>query len=147
MSLVRFDPFRGFDSISRRFNDFIGDIDKGVNIEYGNFAPRVDISEDEKSLFLYAELPGINKEDVKVTINEDNVLMIKGEKKREEKTESQDKSFIKIERTFGSFSRSFVLPQNIKTDSINAKFENGVLNITLEKVEPKKPKEIEIALG
>lgn len=147
MSLVRFDPFRGFESVMKRMGDFMNDVDKGVNIEFGGFAPRADISEDEKSLTVNVELPGIRKEDVKITINEDNVLMIKGEKKREEKSESEDRSYIRVERTFGSFNRSFVLPQNIKTDSINAKFENGVLTITLDKVEPKKPKEIEISVS
>jgi HSP20 family protein len=147
MSIVRFDPIRGFENMAKRVNNFIGEFDRGINIEYGNFAPRVDISEDEKNIYLYAELPGLKKEDVKVTINEENVLMLKGEKKREEKTEAEDKSYIKLERTFGAFTRSFILPNNVKTDSINAKFEHGVLNLTLEKVEPKKPKEIEISLG
>lgn len=147
MALVRFDPFRGFDSVMRKMNDFIGDIDKGVNIEYGGFAPRCDISEDERNLYVHVELPGIKKDEVKVTIHDDNILMVKGEKKREEKVENDDKSFIRIERTFGSFSRSFALPENVKSDSINARFDNGVLTITLEKIEPKKPKEIEIAVS
>lgn len=151
MALVRFDPFRGFDSMVKRVNDFVGDIEKGVNVEFGGFSPRVDISEDEKNLLVHVELPGIAKEDVKVTINEENVLMIKGEKKREVKETSDEKegerSYIKIERNFGQFVRSFMLPDYVKADAINAKFENGVLAITLEKVEPKKPKEIEISLS
>ena len=80
MGLVRIDPFRGFDNIAKKMDKIINDIDKGVNIEYGSFAPRVDILEDDNNLYVQAELPGINKEDVKVTINEDNVLYIKGEK-------------------------------------------------------------------
>lgn len=147
MALVRFDPFRGFESIARKMNDFLGDFEKGVNIEYGGFAPRCDISEDEKSLTVHVELPGISKEDVKVTINDDNVLIIKGEKKREEKTENEDKTYIRVERTFGSFARSFMLPENVKKDSINAKYDNGVLTIKLEKIEPSKPKEIEISVS
>lgn len=148
MSIVRFDPFRNFGNMSRVFGDFFGDLEKGVNVEYGGFAPRVDISEDEKNVFLHIELPGIRKEDVKVTINEEKILSIKGEKKQEDKVEdnSGDRSYIRVERSFGSFTRTFVLPDTVKADSIVAKFENGVLNLTLEKVEPKKPKEIEISL-
>lgn len=149
MSIVRFDPMRGFETALRRVNDFIGDFDKGFNIEYGGFAPRVDISEDEKNLIFHVELPGIAKEDVKVTVNDDNILMIKGEKKHEQKEEDKnnDKSYIRVERTYGSFTRTFQLPETVKSDSVTAKFDNGLLTLTLEKAEPKKPKEIEIALS
>ena len=148
MALVRFDPFRGFESLSKRMGDFFGEADKGFNIEFGAFAPRVDISEDEKHLFVHAELPGIKKEDVKVTINDDNVLIIKGEKKREEKVEDKDdsKTYIRVERNYGSFSRSFMLPDNVRTDSIEAKYENGILSLSLEKVEPAKPKEVHVEI-
>jgi HSP20 family protein len=146
MAIVRFDPFRGLSGITRRFGDFFDDFEKGINIEYGGFSPKVDISEDEKNIFINVELPGIRKEDVKVTVNDDNVLTIKGTKKREETVEDKegDRSFVRVERAFGEFTRSFVLPDNVKSDSIDAKYENGVLNLSLEKVEPKKPKEIEI---
>ncbi len=146
MAIVRFDPFRGFSGLARRFGDLFEDFEKGINIEYGGFAPKVDISEDEKNIFINVELPGIRKEDVKVTVNDDNVLTIKGTKKREETVEDKegDRTFVRVERSFGEFSRSFILPDNVKSDKIDAKYENGVLNLTLEKVEPKKPKEIEI---
>lgn len=146
MAIVRFDPFRRFGGMTRRFDDIFGDLEKGVNIEYGGFAPRVDISEDEKNVHLCVELPGIRKEDVKVTVNDENVLTIKGEKKREETVEDKegDRSYVRVERSFGEFTRSFVLPDTVKSDSVAAKYENGVLNLTLEKVEPKKPKEVEI---
>lgn len=147
MSLVRFDPFRGFEDAFRKMGSFMGDIDKGVNIEYGGFAPRVDISEDEKNIFVHAEIPGVIKEDVKVTLNDENILTIKGEKKSSAKEENEDKTFIRLERTYGSFVRSISLPGKVKTESINARFENGVLALTLEKVEPVKPKEIEISVN
>jgi HSP20 family protein len=148
MGIVRFDPYRTFGNISKRMGDIMGDFEKGFSIDYGNFAPRVDIAEDEKNLYFHAELPGVKKEDVKVTINNDNVLLIKGEKKREDKFEekTEDKYFLKVERSFGTFTRSFSLPENVKTDSINAKYDNGVLNITLEKIEPEKPKEVEVEI-
>lgn len=142
MALVRFDPFRGFESLTKKLNEFAGEFEKGFNIEFGAFAPKIDIAEDEKNIFFHVELPGIKKEDVKVSLTDGNVLMIKGEKKREDKVE--DKCYIRVERNYGSFSRSFELPDNVKTDSISAKYDNGVLNLTLEKVEPQKPKEVEV---
>ena len=147
MPVVKFDPLRGFESIANRMNDFLNEFQKGgMRFEYGSFAPIVDISEDEKNIFIQAELPGLSKEDVKLSMNDDNILVIKGEKKREEKVENKEKTFIKLERNFGSFTRSFMLPDNVKTDNINAKFENGILDITLEKVEPQKPKEINVEI-
>jgi len=149
MTNTTFDPMRGFETAMRKVNNFMGDIDKGFNIEYGSFAPRVDISEDEKNLFFHVELPGVAKEEVKVTVNEENILMIKGEKKHEIKEEDKanDKSYIRVERTYGSFTRTFQLPETVKPDSVTAKFDNGLLTLTLEKTEPKKPKEIEIVLS
>jgi len=148
MGIVKFDPFRGFESLSHKMNSMLSDFEKGFSVEYGSFAPRIDISEDEKNVYLQAELPGVKKEDVKITINEDNLLTIRGEKRREEKTEENDekRSFIRIERAFGEFTRSFILPENIRKDSIAAKYENGILMVALEKVEPAQPKEVEISI-
>lgn len=146
MATVRFDPFKGFESITKKMSAIYDDIEKGVRLEIGSFSPRVDIMEDDKNLVFQAELPGIAKEDVKVTINQDKVLVIKGDKKRDEMADenADDKCFIKCERNYGSFARSFMLPDNVKDDSIKAKFENGVLEIVLEKAEPEKPKEVNI---
>ncbi len=145
MALIKFDPLRGFESLARRMSDIMSTFDQGFSIEMGNLTPRVDITEDEKGLYFAVELPGLKKEDIKVTINDNDLLVIKGSKKREYKVE--DKSFIRAERCFGEFTRSFLLPDNVKKDSINAKFENGVLNISFEKVEPVKPKEVEISIS
>eukprot|EP01156_Anaeramoeba_ignava_P014560 Anaeramoba_ignava/a609580_14.p2 GENE.a609580_14~~a609580_14.p2 ORF type:complete len:154 (+),score=22.59 a609580_14:497-958(+) len=149
MGLVRLDPFRGFDNVAKKMNNLLNDAEKGFSIEYGSFAPRVDILEDDKHLFVQAELPGVKKEDVKVTVNEENVLYIKGEKKNADVDNKEDKEkyFVRVERNYGSFVRSFMLPDNILADSIKAKFENGVLDITLEKKEPEKPKEINVEIA
>ncbi len=149
MGLVKFDPMRSFDTLSRRMGNFLSDFDNGVNFEFGGFSPRVDISEDEKNLYLEAELPGIKKEEVKVTVNNDNMLIIKGEKKRENevKDDNDRATFMRVERSFGEFMRSFVLPDNVKNDSVKARFENGVLKVTVEKVEPEKPKEISVDIS
>lgn len=148
MALMRFDPRRSFENVAKRMNEMMTEFDKGISFEFGGFAPRVDIAEDEKCFFVHAELPGMKKEDVKVTISEDNLLVIKGEKKKEDKVEENTESrvFIRVERNFGTFTRTFLLPDNVKKDSINAKFENGVLDITLEKIEPAKPKEVEVEI-
>jgi HSP20 family protein len=113
----------------------------------GNVFPVVDIEESENQLFINVELPGISKEDVKLFL-EDGKLTITGEKKRVFKTGKEDsgETCHRTERAYGSFSRTFILGDQIKEDSIEANFENGVLKITLEKREPEKPqrKKIEI---
>lgn len=146
MAIVKFDPFRGFESMIRKMDDFLGDWDKGrsLNVGDGVYFPSVDIRETDKNIFVQAEIPGIAKKDVKVTVNDDNILVIRGEKKEEEKKEED--TMIRMERQYGSFTRSFVLPENVKKDNIKAKFNDGVLNIELVKTEPSKPKEIEVKI-
>jgi HSP20 family protein len=152
MTYVKLDPFRGFESVAKKMSQLVDDFDKGFNIEYGDFAPKIDIAEDEKKIYLYAEIPGVDKKDVKVTINDENTLLIKGKKLRNdvvsEKADNEDAkeeiSFIRAERRFGEFSRSFVLPDNINSESIKASFKDGILSIELDKKEPEKPKEKEI---
>lgn len=148
MAIVRLDPVRGFENLTRKMNSMLGEFEKGINVEYGGFAPKIDISEDENKLYLTAEIPGISKENIKLSINQENVLMIKGEKKREEKTENEagEKKFVRTERSYGEFMRSFTLPDNIKQESINARFENGILYVSLDKTEEVKPKEIDIKI-
>jgi HSP20 family protein len=157
MGYVKFDPFRSVEFMARKMQQVADEIEKGVSVEFGTgFSPRIDITEDEKNVYLHAELPGVKKEDVKITINEENVLNIKGDKKRvfevaveskEAEANKAERTFIKAERNFGEFTRSFMLPQNLNKDSIQAKFDNGILNITLAKIEPAKPKDIEISVG
>jgi HSP20 family protein len=144
MTLVRFNPMRGLEKAQRRFNSFIDDMEKGVSFEMGGFNPRVDITEDDKNLYVHAEMPGIPKDNVKISVNDDMLLTIKGKKKKEELKEEQ--SYVRAERAYGEFSRSFVLPENIDVDNINAKYDNGVLELTLPKVEPPKPKEVEVKI-
>lgn len=146
MAIMRFDPVKGFETITKKMSDMVNEFEKGFSFEYGGFAPRIDISEDSQHLFIQAELAGIKKEDVKVKINDEGVLCISGEKKRDEKFQDENNSLIRIERSYGAFNRSFMLPDNINKDSITAKFDNGVLEISLEKKEPEKPKEVQIEI-
>lgn len=147
MSIIKVDPFRGFDSMMRRMNDVFEEVNRGgIRFEVGDFTPRVDIAETDSALTVHAELPGIDKKDVKITVNDGNILTIAGEKKREEKTEDKEKNYMRIERSYGSFARSFTLPDNVSTENINAAFDNGVLTITVPKKEPAKPKELEVTI-
>ncbi len=147
MSIIKVDPFRGFDSMMRRMNDVFDEVNRGgIRFEVGDFTPRVDVAETDGAITLHAELPGIDKKDVKITVNEGNILTIAGEKKREEKTEDKEKNYMRIERSYGSFARSFTLPDNVSTENINAAFDNGVLTITVPKKEPAKPKELEVTI-
>jgi len=108
------------------------------------YVPRVDISEDTNNIYVHAELPGMAKDDVKVIVADD-ILTIRGEKKHEEKKE--DKNYFRIERRYGSFARQFTLPENVKDEDVHANFNNGVLEITIPKSEPVKPKEREVPIN
>jgi HSP20 family protein len=132
--LVKFNQ-NPFAAIDRVFDDVFRDVMPSFNTGFNPNAMRVDISEDEKNIYIEAELPGMKKEDVKVTV-EDGVLMIRGERKQE--TEEKKKNYHRVERVYGSFSRAFTLGENIDKDNIEAKYEDGVLHLTLPKMEPVK---------
>ena len=109
----------------------------------GDWTPRVDIAETEQAFEVKAELPDVRKEDVKVTV-ENGVLTLHGEKKHE--SEEKDRKFHRIERHYGSFNRSFKLPENVDSNGITAAFHDGVLNVTLPKSEETRPKAIQISV-
>ena len=108
------------------------------------WSPPVDIAEDDKEYTVKAELPGMTKEDIKVTV-EGGVLSITGERKVEK--EEKDKKYHRIERSYGTFTRSFVLPERASTDKVNAEFKDGVLKVHLPKDEKAKPRSIEVKIG
>jgi HSP20 family protein len=145
MSVIRIDPFRGFDAIACKVNSFVNGFENGVVVELGNLSPKIDIKEDDNHIYINAELSGIKKEDVSISINDENILHIKAIKLKPEQNEAL--KFHKIERNFGEFTRSFNLPLNVDKESIKAKFENGVLYLTLVKILPKKPKDVEITIN
>jgi HSP20 family protein len=142
LSLVRRDPRYGWglmnirDELDRMFRNFY---DEGES--EGNWAPSVDITENKDSLTLSAEIPGVDKKDVKISL-QNNVLTIEGEKKQE-KEENSDGQF-RSERFYGKFSRTFTLSTDIDAEKIKADFKNGVLTVTLPKTEKVKPRQIEI---
>jgi len=143
MTMLRFDPLRGFEKVQRKMSDLMEDLNKGFSVETGGFNPRVDIIDDEKNVFVHAELPGLNKDDIKISINDENIMTIKGEKK----PGTGNVTYLRAERYFGNFCRSFYLPDNLNRDAVSAKFEDGVLMLTVPKIEPQQPKEVEINIA
>ncbi|AFM24651.1 Hsp20/alpha crystallin family protein [Desulfomonile tiedjei] len=131
---------REFDDLIQRF---FGDEPFSLGITSKTFSPAVNISENENEILVTAEIPGIEKNDLDISLSGD-VLTIKGEKKaeHEEKTENMHR----IERSYGSFSRSFALPCEVQEDKINASYKDGVLSLKLPKAENCKAKSIKIPL-
>jgi HSP20 family protein len=143
MAIVRWNPWREMEDL---FDSEQGQTGrpKAGNRELattGDWVPRVDISETDNEFVITAEIPDVKKKDVSVTV-ENGVLAIRGERKQE--TEEHGKKFHRIERHYGSFTRSFTLPDNVDQTKIKASFKNGMLNLKIEKTEAVKPKTIEI---
>ncbi|MGE3979054.1 MAG: Hsp20/alpha crystallin family protein [Nitrospira sp.] len=149
MALVRWDPFRELEEVSDRLNRmFARPATRSSNgketMIVADWTPSVDISETESEYQIKAEIPDVKKEDVKVTL-EDGVLTIQGERKHEK--EEKGKKYHRIERSYGSFVRTFSLPDVIDDDKVKAEFKDGVLNLHLPKSEKAKPKAIEVKVA
>ena len=150
MTLVKFRPASELSNIDKKIKKFFEDFDSPFNGDWGikpfggsAFTPRVDVTEDNENLYVHAEVPGVDKNDIKINLVGD-VLTISGEKKSEQKDEK--KNYYRIERNYGAFSRSFTLPAEVIYDKITADYKEGVLTITLPKTEEAKivEKQIEI---
>ena len=143
MSLVKWDPFREFEDMFDRYTKAVGLPRNGSQelIKSGDWSPRVDISETDKEFLIKAEIPEVDKKDVKVTVDK-GVLSIQGERKEEKK--EKNKKIHRVERFFGSFSRSFTLPENVDDKNIKASFKDGVLNLQLPKMEVAKSNATEV---
>jgi HSP20 family protein len=144
--LTRWDPFREFALMQNRISRMYQDYAPGVEeqLSSAQIVPPVDVYEDEHHLTLKAELPGIDPKDVDVRV-ENNILTIRGERKFEK--EEKEENFHRIERRYGTFTRSFTLPNTVNPDSVKADFENGVLKIQFEKRAEAKPKQIQVNIG
>lgn len=127
--------------VDQAFGDFLGSGEEGEAMSSRVWSPAVDVLETDDSLVLRAELPGLKREDVQITL-ESNTLTLKGERRFERK---EDESFLRIETTYGAFSRSFTLPSNIRGDETRASFQDGILEIRIPKAEEARPRHIEIA--
>jgi HSP20 family protein len=151
MSLIRWNPTRELASfpsdvfnvqreMNRMFDNFFRGADE-PGLLTGSWLPAVDVAEEENEYVVNVELPGVSKDDVKITL-ESNILTVRGEKKAEKET--KDKNYHRMERSYGSFQRSFTLPTSVKNDKIDAVYRDGILSITLPKAEEAKPKQIEV---
>ncbi|MGI6491187.1 MAG: Hsp20/alpha crystallin family protein [Pelotomaculum sp.] len=148
MAIVRWDPFRELNNLQHSINKLFDDNlrfwrlpDANLQQDMGSFP--VDIKDTPGAILVHAEMPGFNKEDIRVSLNGD-VLTIKGERKREEKEEREN--FIRLERSYGSFSRSFSVDVPVKQNEIKARYQDGVLSITLPKQEDVSIKETNIEI-
>ena len=145
--LTRWDPFRELTALQNRMNRLLEEQYGGGREESllaGAFVPPVDIYEDEHSVQLKLEVPGVEEKELDIKV-ENNTLTVSGERKFEK--EEKEENFHRVERRYGSFSRSFTLPNTVSTDDIQANYENGVLKIRLNKRAEAKPKQIKVNIG
>jgi HSP20 family protein len=146
MNVVRYDPFRELRGLQNEVNRlFSGAMPRDrEDMVGGAWYPKVDIFEDKDQLVLEAELPGMSSDDFDLSF-ENNVLTLKGERKFEKRTNEGD--YHRVERSYGSFTRSFTLPQTVTAEGAKAEFDNGVLHISLPKREETKARKIEVQGG
>lgn len=145
MAIVRWEPFRDLlttqDRFNRLFNDHFANAFGGDQLNAKGWTPAVDIYETDQNLVIKAELPGIDPKDLEVRV-EDGTLYLKGERKYER--EVKEESYHRVERSYGSFARTFSLPRTINTEDIKADYKDGILTLTMPKREEAKPKTVKI---
>jgi HSP20 family protein len=153
MSLIRWNPSRELTAfptdvlnmqreINRMFDSFFrGGVQDDGSMFPSVWTPAVDVAEHDNEYVVKVELPGVSKDDVKITMH-DSTLTIRGEKKQEKET--KESNYHRVERSYGSFQRSFTLPSTVKSDRIEAAYKDGILTISLPKAEEAKPKQIEV---
>lgn len=148
MAITRWDPFRDVLALQNRMNSLFQDFNRGDNggdlMTTASFVPPVDIYEDEHKITLKLEVPGMKESDLDIQL-ENNTLTVKGERKFE--NEEKEENFHRIERRYGSFFRSFTIPNTVNPEKVKANYDAGVLRIELEKRAEAKPKQIKVEVG
>ena len=144
--ITRWDPVREFVTLQDRMNRLFRDSQSGQEeaLTTSTFAPPVDVYEDEHNISLKIEVPGIDEKDIDVRV-ENNTLTVHGERKFEK--EEKEENFRRVERQYGSFTRTFTLPQTVDAENIRADYDKGVLKIRLAKKAEAKPKQIKVNVG
>jgi HSP20 family protein len=146
--ITRWDPFREFstlqDRMNRLFRDSYGSGEQEEALSRNSFVPPVDVYEDEHSTTLKIELPGVNENDVDIRI-ENNTLTVHGERKFEQ--EEKEENFRRVERHYGSFTRSCTLPSSLDAEQVQAHYDKGILKVRIAKKAEAKPKQIKVAFG
>jgi HSP20 family protein len=146
MALVKWDPWREIEDMFDRYTR-AGGVPRGGGQELartGDWTPRVDIAETDQAFVIKAEVPEVKKDDVKITVD-NGILSICGERKQEQ--EEKGKTFHRVERFYGQFTRSFTLPDNVDEDNITATFKDGMLSLEIPKTEKAQPKAIEVKVA
>jgi len=146
--ITRWDPFREFvtlqDRMNRLFRDPRGPAGQDEALTTTAFAPPVDVYEDEHNVTLKIEVPGIDEKDIDVRI-ENNTLTVHGERKFEK--DEKEENYRRVERQYGSFTRTFTLPSTVNHENVQADYDKGVLKIKLAKKAEAKPKQIKVNVG
>jgi HSP20 family protein len=147
MAIVRWDPFREVVALQSRLNSLFQDYGRGQNEETlsaANFAPPVDIYEDDHKLVLKLEVPGVKEQDLDVQV-EGRTLTVRGERKFS--SEEKQENFHRVEHRYGTFARSFTLPNTVDAENVKATYDAGVLQLELAKKPEAKPRQIKIGVG
>ncbi len=148
MALIRWSPLRDVmtlrDEMDRLLDEFFGRVTPVSDTYEGDWCPAMDIAETENEIVTTVELPGMNKEDIKVSVKDD-VLTISGEKKQEKRESGEN--YHRVERSYGAFKRMITLPSSVDPEKVKATYKDGVLKVTLPKLESAKPKEIPVQVS
>jgi HSP20 family protein len=146
--LTRWEPFREFSTLQDRMNRLFRESYSGEgrdeSLTASSFAPAVDVYEDEHNVTLKVEVPGIDEKDIDIRV-ENNLLTVHGDRKIEK--EEKEENYRRVERQYGSFTRTFTLPNTVDTDNVQATYDKGVLKISLPKKAEAKPKQIKVNVG
>ena len=146
-TISRWEPFRGFstlqDQVNRLFDDSFARTRSG-QADLASWAPAVDIYDTENELVVKADLPDMQEKDIDVRV-ENNTLTIRGERKFE--NEVHQDNYLRVERAYGTFTRSFSLPNTVSTEGIRAEYQNGVLKVHMPKREESKPRQVKISVS
>ena len=145
-TIAHLEPFRGLSTLQGQFNRLFNETFRNQAEESAltTWAPAVDIYETPNELVVKADLPDVNEKDIDVRV-ENNLLTIREERKFE-KSVSED-NYLRVERTYGAFSRSFSLPNTVNAEAIGAEYKNGVLTVTLPKREESKPRQVKVTVN
>ena len=145
-TLNRWEPFRGAATLQEQVNRLFGNVleHSAEESNLTSWAPAVDIYETEHELVVKADLPEVDPKELDIRV-ENNLLTIRGERKFEKKV--NEENYLRVERAYGSFSRSFSLANSVKSDAIKADYQNGVLTLSIPKREEAKPKQIKVNVG
>jgi HSP20 family protein len=143
MRITRWTPYNDFNSLQSTLNRVFQDFNRGSDelTTSGSFVPAVDIYEDQNGITLKMEVPGVSEQDINISL-ENNTLTVSGERKFEKN--EKEENFHRIERRYGSFTRSFSLPNTVDAEKVDAGYESGILSIQLGKKAEAKPKQIKI---